>query len=250
MKAWIRYVTVLSFLCCSGLAQASTVLVAAAPNIKFAFDDLEAAFHQQTGIVVKPVYASSGALTQQIEAGAPYDVFLAADTKYPENLYKAGKTDGAPKVYAYGTLVLWSKAPVKLDHWQALLKGPEIQKIAVPDPRLAPYGLQALHALHHYHLFAPLKAKIIYGENLLTVIQYVDAGAAQIGFTAKSLMVAPEMRGKGHWVEIPQNAYQPIAQSAVLLQHGASNADARKFLAFVYSPAGRHILLENGYRLP
>ena len=250
MKAWVRYVTVLMFLYCSTLAHAGTVLVAAAPNIKFAFDNLEAAFQQQTGIAVKTVYASSGALTQQIEAGAPYDVFLAADTKYPERLYTAGMTASAPKVYAYGTLVLWSKAPVDLTHWQALLKGPEIRKIAVPNPRLAPYGLEALRALKYYHLFDPLKGKIIYGENLLTVIQYVDVGAAEVGFTAKSLMVAPEMRGRGYWVEIPQSAYKPIAQSAVLLKRGASNTDAQKFLAFVYSPAGRRILKANGYRLP
>ena len=159
-------------------------------------------------------------------------------------------TASAPKVYAYGTLVLWSKAPVDLTHWQALLKGPEIRKIAVPNPRLAPYGLQALRALKYYHLFDPLKGKIIYGENLLTVIQYVDVGAAEVGFTAKSLMVAPEMRGRGYWVEIPQSAYKPIAQSAVLLKRGASNPDAQKFLAFVYSPAGRRILKANGYRLP
>ena len=250
MKAWVRYVTVLMFLFCSTLAHAGTVLVAAAPNIKFAFDNLEAAFHQQTGIAVKPVYASSGALTQQIEAGAPYDVFLAADTKYPKHLYKAGMAASAPKVYAYGALVLWSKAPLNLTNWQSLLKGPQIRKIAVPNPRLAPYGLEALRALKYYHLFNLLKGKIIYGENLLTVIQYVDAGVAEVGFTAKSLMVAPEMRGRGHWVKIPQSAYKPIAQSAVLLKRSASNPDAQKFLTFVYSPAGRRILKANGYRLP
>lgn len=250
MKVWVRYLFILMGLFFGAVAHAGTVLVAAAPNIKFAFDDLEAVFQKQTGIIVKPVYASSGALTQQVEAGAPYDLFLAADTKYPESLYTAGMTVGAPKVYAYGSLVLWSKAPLNLSNWQALLKSSEIRKIAVPNPRLAPYGLEALRALKYYHLAKLLKGKIIYGENLLTVIQYVDSGAAEVGFTAKSLMVAPEMRGKGHWVEIPQKAYKPIAQSAVLLKHGAGSVDAQKFLDFVYSSAGRHILKANGYRLP
>lgn len=250
MKGVIRYLIILMFCFVSPWAPAGTVLVAAAPNIKFAFDDLEAAFHQQTGIVAKSVYASSGALTQQIKAGAPYDLFLAADTKYPEYLYKAGMTVGAPKVYAYGSLVLWSKAPMNLSNWRLLLKSSQIQRIAVPNPRLAPYGVEALRALKYYHLWNSIKGKIIYGENLLTVIQYVDSGSANLCFTAKSLMLAPEMRDQGQWVEIPQEAYKPMAQSAVLLKRGASNPDAKKFLAFVYSPAGRKILKANGYRLP
>jgi molybdate transport system substrate-binding protein len=235
------------------VAHAEPLTVAVAPNVRYAFDDLQAEFKKETGIEVNPVFASSGKVTAQVENGAPFDVFISADMGFPETLYKKGFAAAPPQIYAYGSLVLWTlKDGLDLSKGIAVLKDSGVEKIAVANPKLAPYGREALKALKYYNLSGTLEPKLVYGEDISQVNQYIVSKAADIGFTAKSIVVSPEMKGKGKWVEIKKEAYQPIAQGAVILKHGqdTSPAASRKFYDFLFSAKSRAILEQYGYILP
>lgn len=233
-------------------ARSEMLTVAVAANVKYAFDDLAAEFGKASGIEVKGVVASSGKIAAQVKNGAPYDVFLSADTEYPETLYKEGFAAMPPKIYACGALVLWTRKNLDLGKGLAVLADPAVTKVAVANPRLAPYGREAIKALDYYKLRGAVEPKLVYGESIAQVNQYVDTGTADVGFTAKSIVVAPETAGRGKWVEVPAESYAPIAQGAVILKHGSySNAEeARRFFAFLFSPAARAIFQKYGYTLP
>jgi molybdate transport system substrate-binding protein len=253
MKGVAILAGILCSLFLSGTAFAAEPLsVAVAANVKPAFDELAAAFTRQTGIAVTGTAASSGKLTAQIKNGAPFDVFLSADMEYPQDLYRNGYAETAPAVYAYGTLVLWTTQSIDLERGLAVLTDPGIQKIAIANPKLAPYGRAALEALDHYKLRAAVEPKLVYGESIGQVSQYIDSGAVTLGFTARSIVLAPESAGKGRWVEVPADSYAPIAQGVIVLKHAApAQADgARRFLDFVRSAPARAVLERYGYRLP
>jgi molybdate transport system substrate-binding protein len=231
---------------------AGTVTVAVAANVKFAFQDLAATFTKETGIAVKDVVSSSGKITAQVLNGAPFDVFLSADTGYPEKLRQQGQTASPAKIYAYGTLVLWTMKDLDLSRGVAALTDDAITKVAIANPRLAPYGRESIRAMAHYHVYTEVKPKLVYGQSISQTSQYIDSAAVDVGFTSKSVVLAPDVKGRGHWVEVPHDAYQPIAQAAVILKHGRdSNAEAaRKFFDFIYSPPARDIFSRFGYVLP
>lgn len=231
---------------------AATVTVAVAANVKTAFGDMAAAFTNVSGIEVKRVVASSGKIASQVKNGAPYDVFLSADTEFPEALYKQGYAAGEPQIYAYGALVLWTRSPLALEKGLAALIDPSVKKVAIANPRLAPYGREAMKAIHYHKLMSALEPRLVYGESIAQVNQYVDTGTADAGFTAKSVVLAPETASRGHWIEVPAESYDPIAQGAVILKHGwDENAEAsRKFFAFLFTPAARAVFRKYGYTLP
>ncbi len=237
-------------LCAS--AAADTLTVAVAANVQYAFDDLQAAFKKETGHDLKPVYNSSGKFTAQIMSGAPFDVFLSADMEYPEKLHKDGFAPAAPKVYAYGALVLWTMKDIDLGNWQTALAGPAVAKIAVANPKTAPYGRETMKALARFKLDEALKPKLVFGESISQTNQYIHSRAADAGFTAKSVVVSPEMKGQGKWMDLPKDSYQPIAQGIVVLKHGQENNAklAQQFLDFVMSAKSRAILERYGYLLP
>jgi molybdate transport system substrate-binding protein len=232
-------------------AQADSLTVAVAANVKYAFDDLAAAFTKESGIEVKSVSASSGKIVSQVRSGAPFDVFMSADMEFPEGLYKDGYASAAPKTYAYGALVLWTRKPIDLKGL-ATLTDPTVTKVAIANPKVAPYGREAIRALEFYKLRGAVEPKLVYGESISQVSQYVDIGAADVGITAKSIVVAPETAGRGKWVDVPAESYDPIAQGAVILKHGTeSNAEvSRRFFAFLFSPSARAIFQKYGYTLP
>lgn len=241
---------VLAFISASALADTLTVAVAA--NVQYAFDDLQAEFKKETGHDLKPVYNSSGKFAAQIMNGAPFDVFLSADTEFPEKLHKEGFTATAPKVYAYGVLVLWTMKNLDLKQWQSVLTSPAVEKIAIANPKTAPYGRETIKALNYFKLDETLKPKFVVGESISQTNQYIHSKAADAGFTAKSVVVSPEMKGQGTWIELPKESYQPIAQAAVILKHGQQTkpALARQFHDFVYSTKARAIFERYGYLLP
>jgi len=233
-------------------AHAGTLTVAVAANVQYAFADLHAAFKKETGHDIKPVYNSSGKFFSQIANGAPFDVFLSADMEYPEKLYKEGHAVAAPKVYAYGALVLWSMKDIDLARWQATLSSPGVHKIAVANPKTAPYGRETMKALAYFKLDESLKSKLVFGESIAQTNQYIHSGVTEAGFTAKSVVVSPEMQAQGKWVELPRQSYQPIAQGIVVLKHGQQTNDrlAQQFHDFVLSDTARTILQRYGYVLP
>lgn len=232
---------------------AETLTVAVAANVKFVFDELQAEFKQSSGIEAKGIFASSGKINAQIKSGAPYDVFMSADMEFPEALHKEGNAVAAPRVYAKGVLVLWTLNPaLDLKQGMKILQDPQVKKIAVANPKLAPYGREAVHALEHAGILKEVEAKLIYGESISQVNQYVDTQATEAGFTAKSVVLAPQMQGHGKWVEVPRESYQPIEQGMVMLKHGQETnpVAARKFMDFIASAKARAILEKYGYMLP
>lgn len=226
--------------------------VAIAANLKYVFDDLAAEFKQETGIEAQSVLNASGKIATQVRQGAPFDVFMSADMEFPEGLYKEGFAVTAPKPYAYGLLVLWSQTGADLSKGVAGLTDAAIGRVAIANPKLAPFGKQALKAMEFYKVKVALEPKLVYGESITQVSQYVDSKAVDVGFSAKSIVVAPETTGKGKWVAVPEESYEPIAQGVVILKHGIdNNADAaRKFYGFVQSEKARAIFAKNGYKLP
>ena len=233
-------------------AMAEPLTAAVAANVKYAFDDLAAEFRKETGIEVQAVSGASGKIVAQVKSGAPFDVFLSADTESPDALYRGGWAAGSPMVYAYGVLVLWTRKDIDLARGVAAVDDPAVRTVAIANPRVAPYGRAAMKALHGAGLGQAVEHKLVYGENIAQTVQFVDSGAADIAFTAKSLVVAPELAGKGRWVEVPKAAYDPIAQSAVVLRHGAQtqSAAAQRFVDFLFTPNARAIFEKYGYRLP
>ena len=234
------------------VAFAADITVAGAANVQFALDELKAEFTKETGIGVKTVIGSSGKLTAQIENGAPFDVFLSADMKYPARVFKDGFAAREAKVYADGVLVLWTMKDLDLSRGVNTLGDVSIEKIALADPQVAPYGRQAVNALKFYKLFDLLQKKLVLGESIAQADQFITTGAASIGFTAESVVLAPNMRGKGKWVEVAANAYEPIAQGVVVLKYGQHNhpKEAEAFDNFLFSAPAQEIFKKYGYRLP
>lgn len=233
-------------------ARAEPLTVAVAANVKFVFDELRTEFKKSTGIEVNGVFASSGKINAQIKSGAPYDVFMSADMEFPQALYRDGLAVSPPRVYAKGVLVLWTLQPLDMTQGMGVLKNPAVKKVAMANPRLAPYGLEAMRALDYFKLRAAVEPKLIYGESIAQVNQYIDTQSVEIGFSAKSVVLAPQMQGRGKWIEVPRESYQPIAQGIVMLRHGAAAnaAAAKKFMEFMASPRARSILEKYGYILP
>ena len=244
---------VLAFTLVSPLAAfAGEITVAAAANVQFTLDDLKAEFIKETGIAVKSVIGSSGKLTSQIENGAPFDVFLSADMKYPAKVYKDGFSLQAPKVYGYGVLVLWTIKDLDLSKGISVLSDAAIGKIALADPQLAPYGREAVNALKFYKLYESLQKKLVMGESISQANQFITTGAADIGFTAKSIVLAPNMKDKGKWIEVDPQAYKPIAQGVIVLKYAQQDhlKEAAEFYDFLFSSPAQEIFKKYGYKLP
>jgi molybdate transport system substrate-binding protein len=242
----------LAFSAGASVALAGTLTVAVAANVQYTFDDLQKAFTRETGHHLKPVYSSSGKLAAQIMNGAPFDVFLSADMEYPDKLHKEGFSATAPRPYAFGTLVLWTMNDLDLANWQQVLAGAQVRKIAVANPRTAPYGRETMKALMNLKLEQALRPKLVFGESIAQTNQYIHSRAADAGFTAKSVVLAPEMKGQGKWIDLPRQSYQPIAQGAVILAHGRKHNPelAQQFYDFVYADKARVIFERYGYLLP
>lgn len=243
--------TLASLAFASALA-AKTITVAAAANLKYALDDITAAFTKESGIDVKIITGASGKLTQQIMSGAPYDAFLSADVEYPAKLAQSGFTTTQAQVYAYGTLILWSDTGVDLSKGIAVITDPSVKKIAVANPKTAPYGIEAMNAMKYYKVADSATPKIITAESISQVGAYVTTQAVDVGFMAKSIVLSPEMKNVGKWIEIDPKAYNTIDQAMVGLKNGSpeNQIAAKKFIRFMTSTKAQAILKANGYGLP
>jgi len=240
----------LAFASCGLWAQ--TLTVAAASNLKYAMDNIAVEFTKETGISVKPIFGASGKLTQQILSGAPYDLFLSADVEFPQKLSQSGYTLTNPKIYAYGTLVLWSANQTPLDGGISTLCTKNTLTIAVANPKTAPYGIEAMNALHYYNKERACSTKIVTAESISQVGSYVTTQAADVGFIAKSIVLSDEMKSVGKWVDIDPKAYKPIDQAMVILKNTLpeNQTAAKRFFDFMSSPVAHSILKRNGYIVP
>ena len=227
-------------------ASSQELRVAVAANAQFVTQALKKVFTQETGIKTTLIVSSSGKLTAQIRQGAPFDVFLSADMKYPENLYKDGRTADKPKVYAYGKLVLWTLGKMDLSNGIQSVTKDGITKIAIANPQTAPYGVAAVEALKKAGLYDKVKPELVYGESISQVNQYLLSGAVDIAMTAKSVVLSPKMKNTGHWQEVDHNLYEPIAQGVIITKTAHMKA-AGKFYKFLFSKKAQVIFEKYGY---
>jgi molybdate transport system substrate-binding protein len=228
------------------------VTPAVAANMKFAFEEIASAFTATEGIGVTPVYGSSGKLVTQIRNGAPYDIFISADVAFADSVCVSKLSVVKPMVYAYGKLVLWTTKSLDLSQGAAILSDDKVKSIAVGDLKLTVYGPAAREFLEKEQLWLKLEPKVVYGENIAKVAQFIECGAADIGFCAKSLVLSDEMKGKGTWVDIDSTKYKPLPQAAVILVYGETNnrKSSHKLYDFLYSKAAQQILRKYGYSVP
>jgi len=226
------------------------VLIAAAADLQFAMDSLITLFSKETPeITIKAVYGSSGNFFEQITNGAPFDLFFSADLDYPRKLQEQNKTQGAPRLYGTGQIVLWSnKLDPAPDKMNTLLQ-PGIVKIAIANPAHAPYGKRAQESLQYYKLYDQIKDKLVFGENISQTAQFVHSGAADIGIIALSLALSPAMQQSGgkYWL-IPAETHQPLQQAYVLLQHSRDHGGGEKFATFISSAKARAVLANFGFK--
>ncbi len=246
MKVWLFC---MSFLL-STLSHAAEFRLAAAASLQPVIQVLSKDFSQQTRHTFQTSFGASGKLFAQLNNGAPFDVFMSADLKYPHALLKTGAGSGAVVHYANGVLVLWTSQSAIPKDWATWLKSNAVQKIAIAQPESAPYGREALRILTTQNLLPALQNKLVYGESIAQASQFISTGAAQAGFTAKSIVANPNQKQSGAWLEIPQAMHQPIAQGAVLSTRGKDNPAAKAFMTYLQSPAALAILNRYGFLAP
>ncbi len=226
------------------------VRVAAAADLKFAMSELAGQFETQSGTKVNVTYGSSGNFFSQIQNGAPFNLFFSADIAYPEKLQAAGFAEpGTLFEYAVGRIVIWmpanAKAGLAKQKWHALLD-PTVQKIAIANPKHAPYGRAAVAALQKAGVYEQVRSKLVYGEDISQAAQFVQSGNAQAGIIARSLALSAVMKDGESW-EIPAAMHPQIGQGVIMLKSAKNKQAARKFLDFVKSESGRRILEKFGF---
>ena len=232
---------------CGRASKGDAPTIATAANMQFAMQELADRFAAETGISCNLTISSSGKLTAQIREGAPFDLFVSADMKYPETLYREGRAEKPPKVYAYGKLVLWTLSDT-LEPGLEALTDPGVRHIAMANPETAPYGAAALEVLKHYGLYEAVQEKLVFGESIAQTNQFIVSRAAEIGFTAMAAVRSPQMQGQGRWKAVNAEAYTPIAQGVLLLKGVSPNRDgALAFYEYLSSAEAAAILEKYGY---
>ena len=234
-------------------AAAERVSVAAAANLVFVLDPLNAEFAKiHPEVAVSCETGASGSLVAQIAHGAPYDVFLSADRGFAQALVNAGNADAKSlSTFAVGRLVLWTtRAGVDVSDVAAAVRSPLVRKLAVANVDTAPYGRAAEQALKALGAWDDAQPKIVMGENISQTAQFVETGNADAGFVALSIVISPRLKGRGRWTEVPEALHEPLEQCAVITTRGSANPAATRYVAFLNSPAARAILEAFGYGIP
>jgi molybdate transport system substrate-binding protein len=231
---------------------AQPLRVAVAANAQGLMKRLQADFKKRTGIETEAIIGASGKLSTQIMNGAPYDVFLSADTKFPDQLYAAGFGLRKPAIYALGSLIICGSNNLDLKNWQNTLVGDQIKKVAIANSLTAPYGKAAEEALVFYKLNTKIKTKLIRGESISQVNTYLRTGAVSVGFTTEAFLYEDNKKGHLNWARVDSKSYNPIAQAAILLRHAKQGnlTEAVRFFNYLTSPEAIKIISTSGYHSP
>ncbi len=230
---------------------AGEVSAAVASNFSAPMEQIAALFQQQSGHTVKLSFGSTGKFYAQIKGGAPFDVFFAADSATPQRLEDEGLTVGGSRfVYALGKLVLWSAQHGYVDDKGEVLRKGGYNKLAIADPKLAPYGMAAKETLEKMTLWDTVQGKLVMGENITQAWQFAATGNAELAFIALSQITKDGRVSAGSWWLVPSNLYSPIRQSAVLLSGAKDKAAAQAFLDFLKGEKAAAIIRSFGYDLP
>lgn len=228
---------------------AGKVKVAAAANLRYVLEDIKNQYEgEHPGSSIEVTYGSSGTLTSQITHGAPFDVFMAADVDFPKKVLEAGFGASPVKTYIYGRVALFSTT-LDVRKGLKLVLDPRVKKIAIADPKKAPYGENSVTTLKKKGLYEQIASKIVWGENISQAAQFAFSGNAEIGFIAYSLALAPDMLGKGKVAPLSSKDCPPIEQAYILLKPAADNTEAKSFMAYLVSKKCDKLWLRYGYGL-
>lgn len=231
-----------------GATDSPEIIIAAAANLTDAFEDLGLKFTTQTGIRVVLSFGGTADLAKQIENGAPFDVFAAADAAHVDALEQKGLlTAGTRALYARGSLVIWlpNGSTINIERAEDLTRK-EVERIAIAKPDIAPYGQAAVETLRALNIWDQVEPRVVYGMNVSQVKQFVSSGNAEAGFLPRAL-VRP---GEGKYIEVSEHLHRPIDQALGVVKASGNQDAARRFAEFVLSPEGQLILNEYGYKPP
>lgn len=232
---------------------AGTINIAVAANVSYAITDLKEEFNKlYPKTKIRVTLGSSGKLTAQIKNGAPYQLFMSANMKYPNALYKDGIAVTKPVIYAQGSLAILSSKKLDFSKGIEITKEPKIDKIAIANPKTAPYGKAAVEAMKNANVHEKVKDKYIFAESISQTVSYAVT-AADIGFIAKSSLYSPKMMKykKGiNWVAVDTKLYTPINQGIVILKNAKENSEIKAFYDFILGKKAKKIFNDFGYMVP
>jgi len=234
-------------------ARAQEITIAAAADLRPVLEEIAAHFQTLSAAHIKTIYGSSGNFYQQIQNGAPYDLFFSANLDYPKKLESAGLiVPGSYYEYARGKIVLLVSANSKLDLTRGLkvLLDPTVKRIAIADPSHAPYGQAAVAALKAGNIYDQVSAKLVTGENISQTASFVLSGAADAGIVALSLALSPSTRSEVRFAEIPAHDYSPIWQACVVLRSSKNQSYAAQFQSYIRSLDAAKIFERYGFEVP
>ncbi len=255
MKKFLRTTMVITMFLSISLSvlNANSINIAVAANVSYAINDLIKEFNKTNpNTDVKVTLGSSGKLTAQIKNGAPYDIFMSANMKYPNTLFNEKIAIVKPIIYAQGSLAIVSTKKQDFSKGLEFLKEEKINKIAIANPKTAPYGIATVEALQKANIYEDIKKKFVYGESISQTVSYAIT-AADVGFIAKSSLYSPKMKRfqEGvNWVSVDSSLYTPINQGMTILKNGKDKLEAKKFFEFIQSYEAKKILNDFGYLVP
>jgi molybdate transport system substrate-binding protein len=217
----------------------ATLTVAAASDLQPVLPQILPAFERLSGIRVTVSFGSTTSLATQILNGAPFDLFLAADSAAPQRIAAANLADAAPLPYAFGTLVLWQPNAQAFCHPLTLdcLRSPALARLAVANPATAPYGRAAAQTIQSLGLTNQLAPHLVTAENIAQAAQFADSGNAQLALISLTLAHSPTLAARGSYILIPRDNYSPLIQSAIVLRNSSHRTAAHQFLDYLLSPA-------------
>ena len=237
----------------SNFIHAKTITIAVAANVSYAINTLTKEFNKlYPNTKVRVIIGGSGKLCTQIINSAPYELFMSADMKYPSKLYEQKLAITKPIIYAKGSLAFLSIKKEAYEKGIYLLKEKHIQKIAIANPKTAPYGQASIQAIKNANIYKDVQNKFVYGESISQTVSFTLL-ASNIGIISKSSLFSPKMRNfkKGiHWQEIDSSLYSPINQGLVILKNGKNNQEVLAFYNFLLSSKAKKIFKEFGYIIP
>lgn len=231
------------------------IRVAAASDLQFALEEIDAAFARtQPGVSVEPQFGSSGSFATQIEQGAPFDVFLSADVAYARRLVdKRLALEDSFVVYGIGRIVVWvpNGSPIDVEtKGLAALASPYVRTVAIANPEHAPYGRAAEAALKSSGIYDAVKPKLVLGENVTQAAQFVQSGSADVGIIARSLAETPKMKSAGRFWEVPRDLYPRLEQAGIVLSTASDPAAARAYVKYLAGQDAQAVLRRFGFSPP
>ncbi|MEO6423054.1 MAG: molybdate ABC transporter substrate-binding protein [Candidatus Nitrotoga sp.] len=234
----------------ASISIAENITIVAASSIKFAMADIVSKFNAEyRNDEVKVIYGSSGKFAAQIQNGAPFDMFFAADVNFPQILKKENLTSTDPVIYAVGRLVIWSSTTDATKLTLQKLSESSIRKVAIANPDLAPYGMRAKEAMKSAGVWENIQGKLVFGENVEHTANMVSSGAADAGIIPLSLALNPAMSKQGGYSLIDNVLHGSLEQAFVITKRAKDSALARRFAAYFQTPESRKIMESYGFVL-